>query len=169
MDNYNQEFSNYTVIDSQPAEATGVVAKRFMANVFLWMFIALGVSTLLAVLYATNQTLFQELYSTTVRNGVEYSRPSMLGWVVTFAPFAFIIIMQIGLNKFSAAALTFLFLAFAAVMGISLSYILIIYTTGFRYRLFWCRCRHVRRYGLSWAIPPIKTLRLSVVSCTWGS
>jgi uncharacterized protein len=127
MDNYNQqEFSRYTVIDSQPANGTSAIAKNFMANVFLWMFVALGVSTLMAFLYATNQYLFQELYTQTPR-GI---RPSMLGWVVTFAPFAFILIMQVGFNKLSSGTLMLLFLSFAAVMGISLSYILIIYTAG---------------------------------------
>ncbi len=127
MDNYNKEFSNYTVLDSQPATGTGAVAKNFMANVFLWMFVALGVSTLFAVLYSSNQTLFQELYTQTERGGL---RPSMLGWVVTFAPFAFILIMQYGFARLSASTLTLLFLCFAAVLGISLSYILIIYTAG---------------------------------------
>ena len=128
MDNYNQqEFSNYTVIDSKPATGTSAVAKKFMATVFLWMFIALGVSTLFAVLYATNQSLFQELYVQTQTGAV---RPSGLGWIVTLAPFAFILIMQFGINKLSAASLTFLFIAFSAVLGISLSYILLVYTAG---------------------------------------
>lgn len=127
MDNYNQrEFSNYTVIDSQQTGATGAVAKKFMASVFLWMFVALGVSTLFAFLYATNASLFQQLYTTTERG----MRPSMLGWLVTFAPLAFILIMQFGINRMSSGTLTLLFLAFAAVMGISLSYTLLIYTAG---------------------------------------
>ena len=128
MENYNQqEFSNYTVIDSHQTGATGTIAKKFMASVFLWMFVALGVSTLFAWLYASNQTLFQELYTQTQSGAM---RPSMLGWVVTFAPFAFILIMQFGINKLSSASMTFLFLAFAAVLGISLSYILLVYTAG---------------------------------------
>jgi FtsH-binding integral membrane protein len=128
MDNYNQqEFSNYTVLDSKPATGTGTVAKKFMASVFLWMFVALGVSTLFAFLYATNQSLFNELY---VRTQTGALRPSGLGWIVTFAPFAFILIMQFGINKLSAASMTFLFIAFAAVLGISLSYILLVYTSG---------------------------------------
>jgi FtsH-binding integral membrane protein len=49
---------------------------------------------------------------------------------VTFAPFAFLLIMQFGINKLSAPMLTFLFMLFATVFGISLSYILIIYKLG---------------------------------------
>jgi len=126
MDKYNQEFSNYTVLDSQQSSATGVVAKKFMASVFLWMFVALGVSTLFAFLYATNQSLLSQLYVQTEKG----LRPTTLSWVVTFAPFAFLLIMQFGINKLSSSAMTFLFLAFAAVLGISLSNILLIYTSG---------------------------------------
>ena len=126
MDNYNQEFSNYTVLDSQPVSGTGAVAKKFMASVFGWMFVALAVSTLFAFLYATNPTLLGQLYEQTEK-GI---RMAPLGWVVTFAPFAFILIMQFGINKLSAAAMTFLFFAFSAVMGMSLSFILLVYTSG---------------------------------------
>ena len=127
MDNYNQQnFSNYSVIDSQQATGTGAIAKKFMATVFLWMFIALGVSTFFAYLYATNPALLSELYEQTDKG----LRPTMLSWIVTFAPFGFLLIMQFGMNRLSAPMLTFLFIAFAAVLGISLSNILLIYTAG---------------------------------------
>ncbi len=126
MSNYNQDFSNYTVIDSQPATGTGAVAKKFMANVFMWMFVALGVSTFFSVLYATTPSLLEDLYVQTDKG----LRPSTLSWVVTFAPFAFLLIMQFGMNRLSAPMLTLLFLAFAAVLGISLSNILLIYTSS---------------------------------------
>jgi len=127
MDNYNQNFSNYTVIDSQQTTGTGVVAKKFMASVFLWMFVALGVSTFFSVLYATNATLLHELYTQTDTGAL---RPSTLGWVITFAPIGFVLLMSLGFNKLSAPALTFLFLFFAAIMGISLSYVLLVFTSG---------------------------------------
>lgn len=126
MENYNREFSNYTVLDSHQATGAGVVAKKFIANVFLWMFVALGVSTLFAVMFATNHSLFEQLYIQTER-GI---RPSTLGWIVTFAPLAFVMIMSFGLNRLSTPALTLLFIAYSAVTGISLSYILLLYTSS---------------------------------------
>ena len=129
MDNYNREFSNYTVIDSQQTATvgTGAVAKKFMASVFVWMFVALGVSTFFSVLYATNATLLQQLYTQTETGAL---RPSTLGWVITFAPIGFVLLMSLGFNKLSAPALTFLFLFYAAITGISLSFILLVYTSG---------------------------------------
>jgi uncharacterized protein len=129
MDNYNQEFSNYTVVDSKQASgaATGTVAKKFMANVFTWMFVALGVSAFFAFLYANTPSLFSELYQVTNQGAL---RPTTLCWVITFAPFAFLLIMQFGMQRLSAPMMTFLFIAFAAVLGISLSSILLIYAPG---------------------------------------
>jgi len=128
MNNLNQqEFSDYTVLGSQQASGTGVVAKKFMASVFMWMFVALGVSTLIAVLYATTPSLTQSLYEI---NEKGMARPSMLMWVVTFAPFAFLLIMQFGMARLSSGTLTILFLAFSAVMGMSLSTVLMVYTSS---------------------------------------
>ncbi len=128
MNNLNQqEFSDYTVLDSHQASGTGVIAKKFMASVFMWMFVALGVSTLMAVLYATTPALTQELYQVNEKGRLS---PSMLMWVVTFAPFAFLLIMQFGMARLSSGTLTLLFIAFAAVLGISLSSVLLVYTSG---------------------------------------
>jgi hypothetical protein len=53
-----------------------------------------------------------------------------MGWVVMLAPLGFILAMNFGFNRFSSSGLTLLFLAFSAVMGMSLSYIFIIYASA---------------------------------------
>ncbi len=55
---------------------------------------------------------------------------SPLGWVIQLAPLGFILAMSFGLNKMSTATLQILFWAFCTVMGMSLSYIFMIYTGG---------------------------------------
>ncbi len=128
MENYNQqEFSNYTVIDSQQTAEGSVAAKKYMASVFLWMFIALGISTLFAYLYATVPSLTQELFMQTETGAL---RPTTLGWIITFAPIAFVLLMNFGFTKLSAPMLTLLFLFYASITGISLSFILWVYTTN---------------------------------------
>ena len=121
-----QNFSSYTIIDSTPASGAGSVAKKFMANVFMWMFLALAISTLSAYLFASNSSLLNLLYVQTER-GMSMTG---LGMLMTFAPLAFILVMSFGINRLSSAALTVIFLAYAACMGISLSIILLIYTAG---------------------------------------
>lgn len=127
MSNFNQqEFSNYTVLESKQARTTGAVSRKFMAGVFTWMFFALGVSTLFAVMFANNTELLGYLINITEKG----ARLNMLGWAVTFAPLAFVLVMSFAFNRLSATALTALFMAYAAVNGISFSFILLTYTAG---------------------------------------
>ena len=51
-----------------------------------------------------------------------------LKWVVMLSPFAFILAMNFGLQKFSVQTLGVLFFAFSAIMGVSLTSIFLVYT-----------------------------------------
>lgn len=125
MSNYNQEYSDYTVLDStSPGRSQGAVSKKFMSNVFAWMFVALGISTAFAFLFSANGELMRYMFSVTERG----MKLNMLGWLVMLAPLGFALTMSIGFNRLSAQALTALFLAYAAVNGISFSFILLAYT-----------------------------------------
>jgi len=53
---------------------------------------------------------------------------SPLKWVIMFAPLAFVFGLSAGINKLSTSAAQLVFYAFAAVMGLSLSSIFLIYT-----------------------------------------
>ncbi len=51
-----------------------------------------------------------------------------LKWVIMFAPLAFVFGLSAGINKLSASAAQLVFYGFAAVMGLSLSSIFLVYT-----------------------------------------
>ena len=51
-----------------------------------------------------------------------------LRWVIMLSPLAFVMVMSFGLNKMSTGALQATFWAFAAVMGLSMSTIFLVYT-----------------------------------------
>ena len=53
---------------------------------------------------------------------------SPLQWVVMLAPLAFVLVLSFGINKLSVPAAQAAFWAFAAVMGVSLSSIFLVYT-----------------------------------------
>src|SRR5678815_3571710 len=78
-------------------------AKTFMANVFLLMFIALGISALFAWLFSNNIELLT--YLITATGGL-----TLLGKITMFAPLVFVLIMSFGYRKFSAAVLLALFI-----------------------------------------------------------
>lgn len=120
LQNRSTPISNYTI--SQTAERTGV--KKFMANVFMYMFVALGVSALFAYLFASNVQLLAYLVDTTT------GKMNPLGWVVMFAPLGFVLLMSFGYNRLSAPVMLFLFILYSSINGISFSFILLAYTAG---------------------------------------
>jgi FtsH-binding integral membrane protein len=60
----------------------------------------------------------------------------MLGWIVMLAPIGFVLLMSFGYQKLSASALTLLFAAYAVIMGMSLSFIFLIYTSASIFKTF---------------------------------
>ncbi len=113
-------FADYTVVGS----GKRTMAKNFMANVFLWMFGALAISAATAFAFATTPSLLLSLINETT-GGL-----NILGYAAMFAPLVFVLTMSFAFNRLSATALTLFFIAYAAVTGISLSFILLIYTSG---------------------------------------
>ncbi|MBZ0098736.1 MAG: Bax inhibitor-1/YccA family protein, partial [Taibaiella sp.] len=120
MDDQSKPYNDYTVIGSEVK--TGTLSKTFMAGVFTWMFTALGLSAVMAYLFANNLYLMSFLINET---GL-----SIIGWIVMFAPLGFVMLMSFGFNRLSAPAMTGLFLLYAAVNGISFSFILLTYTAA---------------------------------------
>ena len=51
-----------------------------------------------------------------------------LRWVLMFAPLGFIMVMSFGMNKLSTSALQAMFFAFAAVMGLSMASIFLVFS-----------------------------------------
>ena len=55
-------------------------------------------------------------------------QPNILGWIVMFAPLIMVFAFSAAINKLSAAGAQLFFYAFAAVMGLSLSWIFVAFT-----------------------------------------
>ena len=106
---------------------TGVVAKKFFANVFLWMFVALGLSTAAAIFMSNSPEIFQQLVKV---NEAGRQSLSVLGWIVTLAPLGLVLLMSAGLSKLSYSALVGVFVLYSVLTGISLSFIISAYTSA---------------------------------------
>jgi len=91
--------------------------RTFLSNVFSWMFLGLMISGVVALAVATNPNLFNAIFQNRA-----------LSMVVIFSPLAFVLLMSFGYNKLSFPVLTTLFLVYAAIMGLSLSFIFLMYT-----------------------------------------
>jgi len=120
METKTQDYVYQNVSHIENAEAS----RRFIANVFMWMFVALGLSALCTYIFAFNPQLASLL------RDPETGRNNILGTVTMFAPLIFVFTMSFAFNKLSYPLLVIFFLAFAAMMGTSLSYIFLVYSIG---------------------------------------
>jgi len=117
VDNYSNESLGREV-------RSETAVKSFMANVFTYMAGALAITAVFAYWFAQSQDLMSYLIN------FETGGPTMLGWVVTFAPLIFVFGMSMSFNRLSSFALLLLFIAFSAIMGISFSFIFLAYTAS---------------------------------------
>lgn len=118
MENNNQNYKYDNVIQIEDN-----TARKFMASVFMWMFVALGISAGVALAFANTPSLLALLFEPTT------GTPTGLTYICMFAPLIFVLVMRFGLNSLSYGALAAIYVAYAAVTGMSLSVILLIYTT----------------------------------------
>ena len=118
----NSGFTQAEVVESKLIDKS--IAKNFMANVFMWMFAALALSALFAYLFSNNPQLLSYLIN------VETGKLNILGWVTMLAPLGFVMLMSFAYARLSAPAITGLFILYAAINGISFSFILLAYTPG---------------------------------------
>lgn len=110
---------NYSKTETKVLSDDKTLSRKFMANVFTWMFVGLMITASIAWLFA-NSSLISMLITET---GL-----SMLGWVVMLSPFIMVLFMSFGFQRMSFAMLMTLFLIYSVLMGASLSFILMVYT-----------------------------------------
>ena len=118
LTNRNSNITNISYVPTGEASRS----RSFIANVFLLMFLALGVSALFAWQFSVNQQLMAYLVSPTGLTG--------LGKITLFAPLGFVLIMSFAYQRLSSTALMLLFMAYATINGISFSFILMAFTPG---------------------------------------
>jgi uncharacterized protein len=108
-------------------DATVVSTGNLLRSVFSWMTLALIITTISSLLFAFVPQLALMLVNGSPEEGYKLS---IFAWVVMLAPLGFVLLMSFGFNKLSYPALIGVFLAYAAVNGISLSFIFLMYNLG---------------------------------------
>ncbi|MFD2284723.1 BAX inhibitor (BI)-1/YccA family protein [Pedobacter petrophilus] len=122
------EQQNYQYQDNSVFVQESSVSKKFFANVFLWMFVALTLSTVAAYLFSSNPELMQYLRVENPDTG--RMSTTIFGYIAMFAPLGLVMLMGFGLSKLSYPVLLSVFVLYAVLTGISLSFILLAYTAG---------------------------------------
>jgi FtsH-binding integral membrane protein len=123
MEQQNYQYQDNTVFVQESS-----VSKKFFANVFLWMFVALSLSSAAAYLFGTTDSLMQYLININPNTG--RASMSIFGYVAMFSPLALVLTMGFGLSRLSYAALVSIFVLYSVLTGVSLSFIMLTYTSS---------------------------------------
>ena len=132
-----KEFQTPRFVDDSLIQDDSTIS-RFIANVFSWMVAGLAM-TASAAYYVAQSGLIAHLYN------LETGGMSGLGWIVMLAPLGFVLAMNMGFQRWSSMSLTLLFLAFSAVMGISLSSVFLVYELSSISQVFFMISIHLLR------------------------
>ena len=103
-----------------PRAARDAGLRSYMLSVYNYMASGVLLTGIIALLFApyAQQTLI----------AADGRGMSGLGWLVTLSPLGFVFAMSFGVNRMKTSTLQLLFWGFAAVMGLSMSTIFIVYT-----------------------------------------
>jgi FtsH-binding integral membrane protein len=107
--------------------------RTLLSAAFGWMFLALGVTTAVSLVFAFNEALMLPLLNIVDGKAAGFS---ILGWVVMFAPLGFVFAMSLGWQRFSFPILLTLFILYSAINGISFSFIFMAYSLGTIFKVF---------------------------------
>src|SRR5476649_2322748 len=110
MENNNTDYAYQNVTQINDTDTS----RKFLASVFTWMFVALGISAFCALEFATNLSLLSLIVNPTTGGFTG------LGYFAIFAPVAFSLVATFGYNRVSYPVMVILFIAYAATIGVSL-------------------------------------------------
>ena len=117
MADYRDQIQTRAGVGTQADIDQGL--RSYMLGIYNYMASAIGVTAVAAFGMATwasnNADVANILYN------------SPLKWVIMLAPLAFVMVISFGINKLSKSAATGVFYAFAAVMGVSMSWIFLVF------------------------------------------
>lgn len=127
MENQKTSYTYNNVIQLDDSEAA---SRKYLANVFLWMFIALGISAFTAYEFYINANLMNLIVNPAVGGF------TTLGYVAVFSPLAFSLVINFGFNRLSYVSLLVLYIAYSVAIGVSLSIFGLIYTSNSIFGVF---------------------------------
>ncbi len=90
--------------------------RSYMLGIYNYMALGVALTGIVAYFTSTSPAMVQLIYGTPLK------------WAMFLAPLAFILVMNMGLQRLSAGSLQAIFWAFAAVMGLSMAAIFVVYT-----------------------------------------
>jgi hypothetical protein len=122
MADYNENQVNYGRATSAAGVEYDAGLRSYMLGIYNYMALALAVTGIAALgtdyFAANNPAVANALYNSPLR------------YVIMFAPLAFVMVLSFGINRLSTGTAQMIFWAFSAVMGVSISWIFMVFTGG---------------------------------------
>ena len=95
--------------------------RSYMLAIYNYMASGVLLSGVVALLVASNSTVRAIFFGAT-------GAPTLLGWIAVFAPLVLVFAIGAGINRFSESSVKSVFWVYTALMGVSLSTVLLAYT-----------------------------------------
>jgi FtsH-binding integral membrane protein len=120
------QFDRPTIASARAGTAAAIDEglRSYMLKVYNYMGIGLVVTGLVA--YFASAAAVDATGNLTAWGAAIYTSPLM--WVIMLSPLAFVLVLSFGINKLSVGAAQAAFWGFAAIMGLSMSSIFLVYT-----------------------------------------
>ncbi len=127
---FSPDYRTYTGA-TRAAETAAVLdagLRAYMLRVYNWMASGLVLTGIVALGISSTSLLdlFYPLAMTP--SGRMVHSPTILAWISIFAPLAFVLVLNFGVNRLSTTAVQALYWAFCLAMGASMTNIFVIYT-----------------------------------------
>lgn len=107
--------------------------REYMLSVYNYMASGLALTGIVAYFSANTPAIINMLYAPGEGG---YLVPTGLAYLVMFSPLAFVLALSFGINKMKASTAQAVFWGFAAIMGLSLANIFLLYTGASVARVF---------------------------------
>lgn len=110
------DFRYQSARTRQIDDAVDMGLRAYMLKIFNYMAVGLSLTGVIAFLTASSPTMMAAIFGTPLK------------WLVMLAPLGFVLAISFGINRMSSATAQALFWIYAAVMGLSLASIFIVFT-----------------------------------------
>ena len=122
---YRDPFAAARSSSHSKATAYDMGLRAYMLKIYNYMASALALTGIVAMVAANTPAFIEALYNVQDRH---ITGMSPLGWIVMFAPLGLIMWLGFGINRLSVSAAQAIFWAYATLVGLSLTSILLMYT-----------------------------------------
>lgn len=112
-----ENLNNYVGKQAQTIDKSAY--RTLFRNVYIWMTLALSITGFTAFVVASSPTLVNLIFG----SNISY-------YLLLFAPLGLVWYLSANINKISATTATIFFIIYSAMIGLTLSFIFLVYTSG---------------------------------------